>query len=329
MKQKSISNKYVRIGTLILCLLVLLFIIPFFIPMSTQLFAGNHIINNHIEEIYTSNSLSGHINDSFNWLNGTYIPYGEDKLFPLYGDKQNGFYNLNNKTVMFIRPTTTAWFILMRTGNCGEHADYFYDVFKRIGYDVRKVHAAGGDHAIIQIVENETFYFIDPSTPKILNHSTYFENGQWGRIIAITTNGIELDLTNEIITNKTNVSLRQNTTQRVKTAIKSTFLMSPDCMYDDPKLVYQFKSKNESIVVSSGTKYLIENFRDFGLFKFSIEKDVDLSQNITIYSQDVPITFKTFKITLIGYFILLIAFIIGLYFCINWIIKIIKNLFSR
>ena len=132
MKQKSTPNKYVGIAIIVICVLIILFIIPFFVPMLTQVFAGNSIINNHIEEVYTSDSLSGHINDSFEWLNDTYIPYGEDRVFPLYGLK-NGFYNVNNKTVMFIRPTTISWFILMKTGNCGEHADYLYDIFKRLG----------------------------------------------------------------------------------------------------------------------------------------------------------------------------------------------------
>ncbi len=262
MKQKSTQNKYVGIAIIIVCVLVLLFIIPFFVPMLTQVFAGNSIINNHIKEVYVSDSLSGHINDSFKWLNDTYIPYGEDRVFPLYGLK-NGFYNVNNKTVMFIRPTTISWFVLMKTGNCGEHADYLYDIFKILGYDVREVRTAGGDHVVIQVVDNDTFYFIDPSAPKILNHSTYFENGQWGRILAMTTNGTELDLTNEIISNKTNVSLKQNTSQKIKVAIKSTYLMSNNGMYKKPLMVYQFKSENDSIIISSGKKYLILGFCSF------------------------------------------------------------------
>ena len=328
MKQKSTPNKYVGIAIIIVCVLVLLFIIPFFVPMLTQVFAGNSIINNHIDEVYISNSLSGHIDDSFDWLNNTYIPYGEDRIFPLYGLK-NGFYNVNNKTVMFIRPTTISWFILMKTGNCGEHADYFSEIFKRLNYDVRKVIAAGGDHSIIQVVDNNSFYFIDPSAPKILNHSIYFENGQWGRILAITTNGTELDLTNDILTNKTNVSLKQNTSQRIKVAIKSTYLMSNNGMYKKPLMVYQFKSDNDSIIISSGKKYLIENYKDFGLFKFSIETDTDLSKDITIHSQDVPITFKNFKITTIGYLILLVLCAIVLYFNVKWVIRSLRNLFSR
>jgi len=328
MKQKLKQNKYVGIALIIICVLALLFIIPFFVPMLTQLFAGNAIINNHIEKAYISDSLSGHINDSFKWLNDTYIPYGEDRVFPLYGLK-NGFYKVNKKTVMFIRPTTISWFILMKTGNCGEHADYLYAIFKRLGYDVREVRAAGGDHAIIQVVDNDTFYFIDPSAPRILNHSTYFENGQWGRILATTTNGTELDLTNEIISNKTNVSLKKNTTQRVKVAIKSTYLMSNNGMYKKPLLVYQFKSVNDSIIISSGVKYLIENYRDFGLFKFSIETDTDMSRDTIIYSQDVPITFGNFKITTIGYIILLVLCAIVLYFNIKWVIKSLRNLISN
>ena len=328
MKQKSTKNKYIGIAIVIVCILILLFIIPFFVPMLTQLFAGNSVINNHIETVYTSNDLKGNIGDSFEWLNNTYIPYGEDRLFPLYGLK-NGFYKVNNKTIMFIRPTTISWFVITKTGNCGEHADYMMEVFKRLDYDVRKVIAAGGDHSIIQVVTNDSFYFIDPSAPKILNHSTYFENGQWGRILAYTTNGTELDLTDQIINNKTTVTLKPNTTQEVTVALKSTYLMSNSGMYKKPLLVYQFKSESDSIVVSSGKKYLVEYYRDFGLFKFSVEEDIDLSKDTTIYSKDVQINFKNFKITTIGYLMVLVICAIILYFNVKWVMRSIKQFFSH
>ena len=222
---------------------------------------------------------------------------------------------------MFIRPGSTSWFILTKTGNCGEHADYLVDLFERLGYDVRKVRAAGGDHSIIQVLDADRFYFIDPSAQKILNHSTYFENGQWGRVVAITTNGTQIDLTKDIISNKTNVSLKQNTTQNVKTSIKSTYLMNHGRIYNKPRFVYQFESKTDSIIVSAGKKYVLENYRDFGLFGFSIEKEVDLSKDVTVYSQDVPATFKNLKISPVVFLIFFLFCGILLVFSAKLIVK--------
>ncbi|MDK2907544.1 MAG: hypothetical protein PWQ87_2 [Candidatus Woesearchaeota archaeon] len=328
MRQKSKLNKSLRIAIIIICIFILLFIIPFFVPTLIQVIAGDTIINNHIKEVYTATSLLGHINNSFEWLNNTYIPYGEKRIFPLYGSK-NGFYRVNNKTVMFIRPNTVSWFILTKTGNCGEHADYMFEIFKRMSYDVRKVHAVGGDHSIIQIVKENKSYFIDPSNRRILNQSTYFENGQWARIIAITVNGTELDLTNDILSNKTNVSLKKNTSQKVKVAIKSTYLMSNNGMYKKPILVYQFKSYNDSIIVSAGKKYIVEYYRDFIFIKFSIEEDIDLSRDTRIYSKNVPISFKNLRITITGYIFLLIVCMIILYSYSKVLIKKLKDFFSH
>ena len=305
MKQKSKSNKSVVIGLSIVCaFLVILPMISLLIlanlPKLTQAFAGDKIISSHIEEVYVSEDLMGNIDDAFGWLNNTHSPYGKDAIFSLFGIH---FYKVDDKTAIFIRPGNAAWFILTKTGNCGEHSDYLADIFERLGYDVRKVHTVGGDHSIIQVLDADRFYFIDPSAQKILNHSTYFENGQWGRIVAITTNETQIDLTKDIISNKTNVSLKQNTTQNVKTSIKSTYLMNHGRIYNKPMFVYQFKSKTDSIIVSAGKKYVLENYRDFGLFGFSIEKEVDLSKDITVYSQDVPATFKNLKINPIVFLI--------------------------
>ncbi len=326
MKQKSMLSKYLKITIFFVCTLLLLFIIPFFAPMLTQLFAGNIIIDNHIRDVYIYHNLNGHINNSFEWLNNTYYPLKKDKILPLYG-VGNGVYYSNNKLKLFVRPITTSWFILTKIGKCGEYADYFMIIFDELGYDVRKVIPAGGDHAIVQIVKNDTYYFVDPSSTRILNHSNYFENSQWGRIIAITMNGTRLDLTEEIVHNKTKVTLKRNTTQKVKIVLKSTYLMSNSGMYKKPLLVYKFKSQNDSIIISSGEKYLIETYRNFGLFKFSVERNIDLRNNTIIFSNDVPISFKNFKITTISYIILLVFCLIYIYFNIKSLIKKFKELF--
>jgi hypothetical protein len=312
MKQKSMRNKHIKIGAIVFCALLLLFILPFFIPMITNFLFGNKIINTHIEKTYTKNaSLQQNIDESFKWLNHSYIPYGEDRLFPLFGSK-NGFYKVENKTILFIRPSFVSWFILTKTGNCGEHADYLTEIFERLGYNVRKVSAVGGDHAIIQVIENNVSFFIDPSSKTVIENTNYFENGQWARIIAITPNGTEIDLTNDILKNKSKVTLFKNTSVNIKSTLRSTYLMNRSIIYKKPILVYQFNLVNnsDSIIVSSGEDYIIEYYHDFFIFKFSVEKNLNLTKDVEIYTNDVSITLKNFKLTLIGCFIILVLCLI-------------------
>ena len=331
MRQRLTKNRFLRISAIILSVLLILFIIPFFIPMTTQAIFGNKIIKDHIEHTYTKNaSLDQNINESFNWLNHSYIPYGDDIKFPLYGIN-NGFYNIDNKTVLFIRPSFVSWFILIKTGNCGEHADYLTEIFKRLGYDVRKIYAAGGDHTIVQVVQNNISFFIDPSSKTRFQDTNYFENGQWARIMAIKTNGTEIDLTNEVLTNKSEITLFKNSSKKIKAILSSTYLMKRGGMYKKPILVYQFDLTNnsDSVIVTSSEDYVIEYYTDFFIYKFSIEKDLNLTKDIKLYTEKVPITFKNFKITTLGYVILLIPCLLIFYFSFNLIINKFQKLFLK
>ena len=100
MKQKSKSNKSVVIGLSIVCaFLVILPMISLLIlanlPKLTQAFAGDRIINNHIEEVYVSEDLMGNIDDAFGWLNNAHSPYGKDAILSVFDIH---FYKVDDKT---------------------------------------------------------------------------------------------------------------------------------------------------------------------------------------------------------------------------------------
>ena len=80
-------------------------------------------------------------------------------------------------------------------------------------------------------------------------------------------------------------------------------------LYRSPKLVYRFEGDKDYIIISSGEDYFLENYVDFFLFKFSIESDITLHNEMFIYPKSVPFKLDNFKFTEIGIVILYLFFV--------------------
>ncbi len=308
-KQKKEINPFIKGIYQGLILGGILLVISMFIPLApptVDLILGNKITDNHINklDIDKTNSYES-AKKILNWQENISQPYNQKKIF---GGLGWSVFKVDNQTRFFIRTDQASWFILTKIGNCGENGAYFYQVMNHAGFDSKKITAIGEDHVIASFEYQNTTYYVDPSEGEFIENITYFaERRKWSRIISEDSEGKITDLTDEILSNKSLLTI--NFSSKLPKALtyadlKSDYLMKRSKMYESPFLVQRLSMNNNSAIVGE-KDYLLDIKTNYIFFEYKRRENISLQDDFTlnIERQDI-INRSNFRINLSGYLLI-------------------------
>jgi len=191
---------FVIIGILLGILILFVFVSY---PYIYNFFIGEKVVETHILEVLgETTGIHETALALMNW-------HQENVKYPLIDNKKylllasNGFYEVDNKTRLFLRSNSASWVIKTKLARCGESAYYFVDIMNKLGYRARIVHTEpiSWDHVWAEYYdENGNKIVIDPSANKVItNKREWVEGKNISKIIAKDMDGNKEDITLEYV----------------------------------------------------------------------------------------------------------------------------------
>jgi len=172
-------------------------------PYIYNFFMGEKVVEKHISEVLGETTGAHETALAImNWhQENVKYPSVDNKKYLLFAS--NGFYEVDNKTRLFLRSNSASWVIKTKLARCGESANYFVEIMNKKGYMARTIHTepVSWDHVWAEYYDEERNQIVvDPSANKIItNKKEWVEGKNITRIIAKDIKGKKEDITLEYI----------------------------------------------------------------------------------------------------------------------------------
>lgn len=255
------------------------------LPQQTDLFLGDSIREEH------KNNVIGNETNPIIIAN-KYTRWANENIFPPYSYYENvtygNFYNIGNKSFVFLRSTSAPYIIKSKLGNCGEFSYYFVDMMNFSGIPGR-VLCVIEDHCWVEYKVDKYWLGIDISNNKSITDKKEFGNSHngWSYVYATYLDGKIEDVTKDyLITEKINFDYNGSEFMKIFTysTVNSIYLMenTDQERYNNSRLIqvktYGFNEHQETEIGINNT-YLIRNSVSFLFFRFTMEDRLYLNES--------------------------------------------------
>jgi hypothetical protein len=272
-------------------IILLLWILPATIPNLYNLIFGKNVIRENLYTIkYNANNSKEIAINLMQWLkNNVNSTYVHKSLIngPLWG-----LYYIENKPILFIKTNKASWVIHSKLGNCGEMTSYFVELMNAAGFKSYVITTRAEDHEWAEFYDEKgKQVIVDPSAGKFINDPFEFSKDEnWSRIVKITANNSEEDVTSQYIQNLStlNITITGNAflIKQSKVSIKSkTLMLKYFSKYKYPRevVVHNFnENTNFSIQLGKKEDYQLCETVDFKILKFEKNDNLNLTSDQTI-----------------------------------------------
>lgn len=310
------KNKW---SIILLIILIIIFLQEVYVPIGVHLISKYYLNDKVIEfaNSYISNLSNNEckLKALLEWENNNYNPiYGYKHDIPFLPYL---FYNeLNFRLcIRTDKDNDPSWVFLSKCRACGESALLYSQLVRGINLNLRVIKNPGEDHVWTEVLVNNSWIIIDPSSNTFNLSKDYFiEHKNLSYIYALYENGTKLDLTKKY-TNKTGIiilkmdsRLKNRRINLISRSIGNFHETEVECKWNNDICRLEVGSTNYTLIAHTGGIIKYYDKKEFYLEENEIF-EIDLNPN-KIYLSHI-VKSKSYAIARILLFILVMWGIVG------------------